>query len=185
MTFRKRGRSLLLASFVLLVLLPFTPSLNAATEAELKEEIADRNSKIADLEKEIAQNEAQLDQVGKQKQTLQSAVATLDLQVKKLSADIRVTQNRIDTTNLEIQRLALDIKGKTARINESRAGLGESLRTMEQTEEEPFVVTLFPHERLSVFLDTLATLQAIRYHSAITSTNFKHSRSPLRIAKCR
>ena len=160
MTFRKRGRSLLLASFVLLVLLPFTPSLNAATEAELKEEIADRNSKIADLEKEIAQYQAQLDQVGKQKQTLQSAVATLDLSVKKLSADIRVTQNRIDTTNLEIQRLALDIKGKTARINESRAGLGESLRTMEQTEEEPFVVTLFAHERLSDFLDTLATLQS-------------------------
>ncbi len=176
----KRATSFLFCFLLLALALPLHA---APTTEELQNSIAAQNAKIADLEKEITQYQAELDTVGKEKQTLQSAIRTLDLSSKKLAADIKVTQTRIDATNLELKRLSLDISGTTGQITHTTAGLAESLRSMEQAEEEPFVVTFFANPQLSNFLDTLASLQSIQVSLADNAATLRNLKISLETKK--
>ena len=77
----------------------------AQTKEELQTQIEQRNVQIQALEAEIAQVQANLDSTSKQRQTLQSTVATLDLARKKVTANIQLTQTKIAAKDAEIRAL--------------------------------------------------------------------------------
>jgi len=76
---------------------------NAQSANELASQIADHNAQIDVLNKEIAEYERQLAEVGAKKNTLQNTLTQLDLQRKKLTASIKATQNKVSSLQLEIQ----------------------------------------------------------------------------------
>src|SRR3989344_2619596 len=115
--------------FLLLGLFSLVP-VQASTVDELQNKIAAKNNDILNLEKEIAAFQAQLDTLGKQKQSLQNAVQTLDVARKKMATDIAVTENKIEATDFHLSQLALEITDKETRILKSEQAVSSALRTL-------------------------------------------------------
>ncbi|PIR84125.1 hypothetical protein COU18_01855 [Candidatus Kaiserbacteria bacterium CG10_big_fil_rev_8_21_14_0_10_51_14] len=142
------------------VLLP--TSSFAQSAAELQKQIDEHNAHIAALDKEIAQFETQLETIGTKKKTLQNTLSQLDVTIKKTTASINSTKNKISATQLEIQQLSRGIESKQSSIDTGEAGLGESLRTLNETETQPLIVRLLGVGDISdawVDIDTVQTLQ--------------------------
>lgn len=123
-------------------------SLGQSSE-ELQRQIDEQNAQIAELNKEIAQYEEQLQATSKQKTTLQTRIKELDLHRKKLTASINVTKNQISTTQKQIQQLGNGIEQKQVSIDNNRAGLAESLRSLYDAEQQPLAVAILSASDLS------------------------------------
>jgi murein DD-endopeptidase MepM/ murein hydrolase activator NlpD len=109
---------------------------HAESIGEIRQKIDDRNVKIQELEKEIAQYKEELKGVGETKQTLEKAVKTLDITRSKLSTDIKVTENRIDSTEFQILELSLEIAKMEKRLAQNSAAIAQSLRALNEIGSE-------------------------------------------------
>lgn len=117
--------------------------------AALQKQIDNHKSEISKLDKEIAEFQAQLDTVASKKKTLQNTLSQLDLQIKKATASINSTKNKISATQLEILQLEKGIVGKQMSINTGSAGLGESIRRLNETESHPLALRVLSAEDIS------------------------------------
>lgn len=136
-----------------------TDDVNASLVDQLKDRISDRNTKIQELEKEIAQYQDELEVVGEEKQTLTSEVKTLDISRQKISTDIKLTQNKIDSTNYQIQELSLGIDDKEKNISKNTEVIAESIRTMNEIESDSLIEIVLSNNDISGFLNQIETLQ--------------------------
>ena len=129
--FRNLPPAKVLFSIVLLCTLALGGGLPSAvygdTAEELQQKIADRNAKIAELERDITKYENDLSTIGSQKKTLEGEVSRLDISRKKIGTDIAVTENRVQTAELELEELDGEIDDKQSRIENGKAAIGESL----------------------------------------------------------
>ncbi|MBL7045889.1 MAG: peptidoglycan DD-metalloendopeptidase family protein [Parcubacteria group bacterium] len=137
----------------------FAVPLQAAEVEDLKGQITERNQKIKDLELEIAKYEADLAEIGEERQTLESAVGTLDLSRKKLSTDIQITENRITSTNLQIREIGIEIVDKVRLIEQNSNAVSSALRRINELESQTLIEAILTHENLTEFWDELETLQ--------------------------
>ena len=129
------------------------------TIAELRDKINNRVSEIEQIEKEIEVFQNDLNEIGKEKTSLQSAVKTLDISARKLSANIDVTQNRISATTFQIEKLALEISDREREILLHSETLAESIRQIYEAEENTFVESLLGYEDLSQLWEQVEDLQ--------------------------
>jgi murein DD-endopeptidase MepM/ murein hydrolase activator NlpD len=100
----------------------------ADSASDLADKIIVQNKAISDLEKEIAQYQSQLTELGKSKNTLANALQTLTVQSRKLSADIKLTQDKISATNLRLSSLGTSIKKTGVSIDSMEAALSKNIR---------------------------------------------------------
>ena len=150
----------------------------AQSTEEIQKQIDDNNAQIAQLDQEIAQFQTQLDATTKQKNTLQNTVNQLSLQSKQLNAKITVTKNQIKTTQLQIQQLSQGIATKQSSIEDERAGLGESLRTLDAMEQVPLSITLLSAGTISDAwqdVDAIASIQNAMQTTIVKLTADKQS----------
>lgn len=115
---------------------------DAAVTDDLKQKISDRNATIVALEKEIAAYQDEIEKVGKETKTLQSALATVNLEQKKLTADIALTQKKIEAATLAINELSSGITEKDGKILRSRDGLRSALRSLAQLDDTTLIETM-------------------------------------------
>lgn len=120
-----------------------------ASPAEIQGLIHAHNAQIAELDKEIAQYEKQLDAVGSQKKTLQNTLSQLNLSLKKSAASIAVSKKKISSTQLQIQQLAQGIAVKQGSIETDAAGLAESFRQMNESEGSSLAVQLLASDDIA------------------------------------
>ncbi|HEY4514389.1 MAG TPA: peptidoglycan DD-metalloendopeptidase family protein [Candidatus Paceibacterota bacterium] len=156
-----RARILLL-SIAVFVFSTMPLVLGAQTAEELRKQIDDNTLQIEQLNKEIAQYEAQLTAVAGQKQTLQNTLKQLDLSKKKLTASISATKKGIATTEIEISQLQKGIATKEHSIENNELGLAESLRSVNETESVPLAIRLLTSGDISEAwrdIDEIARLQ--------------------------
>ncbi len=139
-------------------------TLGAAID-DLRAKINERGSAIAALEKEIAAYQDEIERVGKETQTLQSAIRAIDLEEKRIAAKVRLTENQIQAANLAIIQLSSGIIEKGTKIVRSEEAIAHSLRSREQLEARTLVETLLRHETLSTFSDALDSLR--RFESGV------------------
>ncbi|OGG57335.1 hypothetical protein A2853_02345 [Candidatus Kaiserbacteria bacterium RIFCSPHIGHO2_01_FULL_55_17] len=135
------------ALIVVAALLPLFVSGQSAEE--IRKEIDGHSAQVEQLNKEIAQYEKQLVEIGTKKQTLQNTLSGLDIQRKKISASISVTKSKIRTLELEIQNLATNIRGKESSIETQQEGLAESIRSLNETEKQTLIVSILASEDLT------------------------------------
>lgn len=121
----------------------------AQTTDELRQAITEHDSQIAQLNKEIAQFEAQLTAVGAKKKTLQNTISSLDLTIKKTTALINVTKNKISSTQLQIQELAGDIANKQETIDGQKAAIAETLRNLSGIDDRSMIAQMLSEETLA------------------------------------
>ena len=146
---------LVIAGFFILT----TNNANASIADELRDRITDRNTKIQELEKEISKFQDDLEEVGKEKQTLTSEVKTLDISRQKISTDIKLTQNKIDSTNYQIQELSLGIDDKEKNIDKNTEVIAETIRTMNEIESDSLIEIVLSNKDLSGFLNQIETFR--------------------------
>ncbi len=128
----------------------------------LKNQINDRNSRLKEIEKEIAGYQAELQKVGSEKTSLQKAINQLELERKKVQADISYTQNKIGATDLEINKLTLEINSTQEEIDINKEAVRETLRALNETDNDSIVELLLQYENLSEFWSKVDELDQIR-----------------------
>jgi len=129
---------------------------------KLQQDIADRGSRLAEIEKEIAKFEADLKVVGAEKQTLQKAINQLVLERKKVTAEIARTENLISSTDLEINKLILEISKTEKNIHQIELAIAEVIRTQYREGEVTMVELLLNHHQLSDFWSTFEAHETVR-----------------------
>ncbi len=149
------------------------PLAQAETIEELQAKIEAQNKKILEVEAEIKKYEAELTVIGANKNTLQNEIKRLDTVRKKLAADISATTNRIETSNLKLTELGSAIGITEERINRSRGGISEALRSLSQAGDTTLVEQYFGADDISdawADMDMLATfsLQIGDYADVLT-----------------
>lgn len=111
----------------------------AQTAIEIQNKINQKDSDIQKLEQEIVTYQSELDNLGKQKNSLAKSLKELDLMRKKLNADIGVTQSKIDKTNLKIQNLSSDINTKENSIENNLDSIKLQIKKINELEENTLV----------------------------------------------
>jgi murein DD-endopeptidase MepM/ murein hydrolase activator NlpD len=141
-------------------------STSATSDTETPEDILlkinEQNEKIAELDEEIAQYEDQLDEVGKEKQTLQSAVRTLDISRSKMTTQISATENRINVLELELIDLDNDITVHQDAIDRNEAALAQTLRSLDAVETTGMFEAILSTGSISAFWDDLVQTSDIQ-----------------------
>ena len=158
----------LLVAFLVGVMLPqfslvATPSAFADSEIDrLRSEIDSRSNRLLQIEKEIAEYESQLQQVGAERKTLQSAINQLELERKKVNAEITKTENKITSTDLEISKLILEISRTESDITETQSAIGSIIRTQYKSGSDTLLELLLQHEHLSEFWSSFEAHESVR-----------------------
>lgn len=153
---------------VFLLLLIFTCGalfVHAQTADDLRSKIDQKNKEIADLEKEIASYQQQITATGKQADTLQNALKTLELTRKKLVTDISLTQKKIDATTLAIESLKGQIGDKQSSIDAINIALAKSIRDVSDADSMSLLEVILSYDTLGTFWNQQIERQEL--HAAI------------------
>lgn len=120
-------------------------------------------AEIERLKQEIAALQKELNATTEQKQTLESAIKSLDLNIQKLQKSISLTTSQITQKDKEIKGLSGDISDTSTDIDQSRAHIAKSLRELDGMGNTPPAVTaLLGDGTLSSFFDLAITLTSLR-----------------------
>ncbi|KND50949.1 MAG: putative zinc metalloprotease [Parcubacteria bacterium C7867-007] len=103
----------------------------AQTATEVQEKIDDHNAKIKALDAEIAAYQQQLNVLGGQKQTLTSAIKSIDVSRQQTTTQVKVTENRIGATDLQLSQIRREIATKQDLIELDRDAVAQALRNMQ------------------------------------------------------
>ena len=158
--YKKQSRAFPLFLLGILLMIPFVFS-SAQTAQELNEKINQKNADINKLEKEIKLYQAEIDDLGKQKNSLDVSLKQLDLTQKKLVADIAVTQNKIDKTNFKIKELSLEINNKGDIISNDIEAISLAIRKMNELEQNDVLATILSENDFTIIwndIDNMATV---------------------------
>lgn len=134
----------------------------AQTAADLKEKINQRDSEIKGLEGEIASYQVELENLGRQKNSLSGAIKQLDLTKKKLVADINLTQKKIDKTNLKIKSLSSDINTKQKSIANNIEAIKLEIRNTSEFEEGSLVEIILGESDFTSIWNDIDNIAAVR-----------------------
>jgi murein DD-endopeptidase MepM/ murein hydrolase activator NlpD len=145
---------------------PATQEVPSSRAEELKQHISSRADEIKKLESDIALYQVQLEHVGNQKKTLQSAIQTLDLTRAKLGKDTQLTQKKIERGNAVINDLSQNIRQQEERIKKNKQLIADSIYQIAQTDSDTLLEIMLNNNSISNFfqdVDELSRMQiAIR-----------------------
>lgn len=136
--------------------------IHAGPVDDLQSKISERNSQINQLEAEIARYQDQLDSIGKEKQSLQSAINSLTVSQKKLEAELGVTQNKIAAANLKLDELTLGISDQSEKLQENINAIAQATRTLDATETDSLIEVILKYKSVSEFWNILDSLKQLR-----------------------
>lgn len=130
------------ADKIIILIFALSAILARADVNELRAKIDARNAEIANIEKEIAGYQLELEKIGTEANTLKNAIAELDITRKKLGAEIKSTEGKIASATLSIDSLTENIDVKEIKIGKGSATLEKALRGIAASKNESFVSTL-------------------------------------------
>ncbi len=139
-----------------------TTRTHAETPEQLQSQIDQSTSQINQLKAEIAQLQTQLTATSKQKQTLQNAVAALNLNIQKITKSITLTNAQIAQKDSQIRALSGNISTTTSEISQVHTQVENTLQELNAQEAEPFALTMLSGGTLSSFFDEVANLTTVR-----------------------
>ncbi len=135
---------------------------SAETISELNSKIEQKNTDIEKLEQEIKQYQNQLNDIGKQKSSLSSSIAELDLTRKKLVADISITQSKIDKTNLKIKELSFQIVNKESSIANNEQVIKLDLKKTSELEAHSLLEIILSKDDFTDIWNDISNMVSLR-----------------------
>src|SRR3989344_5630399 len=152
-------------AFIILLLASLSApvfSAYAETAQELQGKINERDADIQQLEREIAAYQAELENIGEQKNSLSNSIKQLDVTRKKLNTDISLTQKKIDKTNLNIQSLSSDISSKQSSINNNTESIKLEIRKTHEYETNTILENLLSENDFTTFWNDIDNIATVR-----------------------
>jgi peptidoglycan hydrolase CwlO-like protein len=126
-------------------------TISSAPQSSLQTQIDTDNQQIAALNQQIAQYQAELQQVGANKKTLQTAINSLDLQRNEVQAQVAVTQSQINSTQLQLQELGDQIASTKQNISSAQQAITEYIQNINQSDGQSMLFQLISSGNLSDF----------------------------------
>jgi murein DD-endopeptidase MepM/ murein hydrolase activator NlpD len=163
---------------IILLMVPIAFS-SAQTALDIQNKINQKDTDIAQLEKEISTYQAELDSLGQQKSSLNSSLKALDLTKKKLNADIAVTQKKIDKTNLTIQSLSSDINIKEDSIKNNLDSIKLEIRNINEFERKSMVETILSDNDFTVIWNDIDNTITVRERIRADIVTLKQTKGAL------
>jgi peptidoglycan hydrolase CwlO-like protein len=148
------------AAFIVMGALGSFPAAHATSSSTLQEQINSNDAQIAALNQQIAAYQAELQQVGADKKTLQAAIHSLDIQRSKVQAQVAVTQRQINITQLQIVQLGGEIASAQQTIGQDQVSLGAYLRSLQKADGKPLIMQVLSSDSIAqAWNDVNANLQ--------------------------
>lgn len=163
---------------VILLLLPLA-IVFAQVSDETQNKIDQNNVDINKLEQEIQAYLSQLNEISKQKNSLDSSIKELDLTKKKLVADINVTEKKIYKINLKIQGLSTDINIKKKSISNNAKAVAYSIKKSRELEDNSFIENLLSSDDLSTTWNDIENIISVREKIRNTTKELKQVKNEL------
>ncbi len=132
------------------------------TVSALRDKIADQNSELADIQKEIKLYEQKLKEAGGERQTLESALRALEASRGKLTAEIKLTTRKMGEADQKIGSIETDISRLTERIVGNREATRGALQQLDESEQQTFVEIILSNDSFGDLwsdMDALALFQ--------------------------
>lgn len=137
-----------------------TSTSTTTSSSSLQAQLDANQQQMAALNTQIAQYQAELQQVGANKATLQAAINALDIQKSKVQAQISLTQTEISATQIEIQQLGGQITDTEQSIAADQQALGAYLESLQKEDAQPLIVQMLSSGGLEqAWTDINQTLQ--------------------------
>ncbi len=155
----KRQFSYILVGLLLVIPMVFS---YAQTADDLNIKINQKNTDITQLEQEIKQYQNELDNLGKQKNSLSGSIKQLDITRKKLEADILLTQKKIEKTNLKIQSLGSQINIKENSISNNTGAIKSGIKNINEFELESTLETILSNGTFTSAWNDIDNIISIR-----------------------
>ncbi|HEV7701826.1 MAG TPA: peptidoglycan DD-metalloendopeptidase family protein [Candidatus Paceibacterota bacterium] len=160
--YKKLFKRILVSVFILTILATPLFLVQADTAAEIQAKIAEKNAALAQLEAQLKIYQNELDNLSKQKSSLNVSIKQLDTTKKKLMTDISVTQKKIDKMNLSIENLSSDIQTKEGNISDSLASIKLEIRNTHELEQKGWLETLLSENNFSDIWNDIDNIASIR-----------------------
>ncbi len=158
----KRHELISLFLLTLMSLFVLTSPTYAGLINDLKNKISDKTTGIKQLEKEIEQFQGQLNEVGKEKNSLQKEIKTIDITRKKLSTGIKITQKKVTSTSLNINKLSFKISTKKKEISKSTDIVKRTIRKINEIDNSSLVELVLSSNNISDFWDEVGDLESFQ-----------------------
>ncbi len=126
---------------------------NAQSIDEIKQNIANHNDRIKQLEEEIKVYEKQIEVVGGEAKSLQNAVKALDINQKKMAAEIKKTETNVQKTNLTIENLNGEIGDIEEKIAFNVQVISKTLNDINQKDAETLIESFLTDKSLADVFD--------------------------------
>ena len=169
-------RKFILYTLLIIYCISFWPwNVSALTAKEVKQQIADTNSQIEALDREIAEYQKQINETSGQSDSLSKIIKELTLTRSKLLAEKAEIQKKITATGLVINSLSNDISDRETAIQISRESLKKMIKDLNQNDNIPIVERLLSVDNFSEFsrdYNNLLTLNA-KIRENILDISFK------------
>jgi len=169
-------RKFILCTLLIIYCISFWPwNVSALTAKEVKQQIADTNSQIEALDREIAEYQKQINETSGQSDSLSKIIKELTLTKSKLLAEKAEIQKKITATGLVINSLSNDISDRETAIQISRESLKKMIKDLNQNDNIPIVERLLSVDNFSEFsrdYNNLLTLNA-KIRENILDISFK------------
>lgn len=160
--YKKLYRLIFLSVFLVGLFVTPMVFLHADTAQEIQAKISQKNADLAKLEAQLRVYQQELENLGKQKNSLNVSIKQLDTTKKKLMTDISVTQKKIDKTNLSIQGLTSDIQTKEGDINNSLVSIKLEIRNTHELEQRGFIETILSENNFGDIWNDIDNIASIR-----------------------
>jgi murein DD-endopeptidase MepM/ murein hydrolase activator NlpD len=103
----------------------------------------------ADLEAQLKEDQAKLDAVSAQKNTLSKTVNELDLTGKKLNTEVSLTQSKINQVGDNISKLNSTIVDRQTRIANFKKTIGQNIKNLDEMDRQSFIVLALSKESIT------------------------------------
>lgn len=162
----------------LFFLIPLQP-VGALSVDELRAQIEKKRQEKEKIEAENKRLEQQIEQTAKEAKTLQNAVKTLDTTGKKLQNDIKITETKIGSTELSIKKIGIEISEKEKQIIRNKEALGETIRTLNDTDTRSFIEIFLQYKDLNEFWNGIETLRRFQNNVKTVTQELKGFKTDL------
>ncbi len=180
-------KKVLLLFLVLIVGLSIQPLLvfsenaggNKAEIDQLNDAIAEKKTKIQQLEQSIAEYKGKIAQKRLEAQSLANQMAIIDNRVAQVELDIEATQEKLDSLVFEIEVLQLSIEDKEKVITKQQSMLAELIRTIYQSDDKSYIEIAASYDNFSEFYNKLQYLQTMEKDMGTSVRSIKLARADL------
>ena len=159
-----------------LVASPFFAFAQTTSASDLQSSINAKNAEIQALQNQINQYQNQIEQTASQAQSLQGTLKVINQSQKNLKQNLNLTTKKIQGTALTLTQNQHQINQIGQGINADTSALSETLRSLNENDDQTFFGFLISNQTVSGFLRDVDDIDQIQ-------STLKHHVSSLQVNK--